>query len=384
LVCQIFKISDLKIFKEFSSAYKIYREVFDSGLYGLEIRNLSTEPAGEIFKIILDENEICYKKQPDESISDLFIPGSLNQLKKFAKKVISSGNEDLGYRILASVNNYEHYNKLNYKIGGREFLFNHAYVMGILNVTPDSFSDGGLFLNTGEAVKHGIEMLDPGADIIDVGGESTRPGSDPVSAEEEMGRILPVIDEIIKKRPDAVISVDTTRSKTAQKALESGALIINDISGLTSDPDMVKVAKKHRASLIIMHIKGTPKDMQENPEYEDVVKEVFDFLMEQSSIASKGGIKNIIIDPGIGFGKTAGHNFELIKRLEDFKSLGYPLMIGVSRKSFIGKLLNLEVDEREQATAITEAAAVINGARIIRTHNVNYGKYVSRITEKLL
>jgi dihydropteroate synthase len=384
LVCQVFGISDSKVFKQFSNDYKIYREIFDTGLYGIEIRNISTEPADEIFKIVLDEHEICYKKPNDENVNDIFIPGSINQLKKFAKRVISSGNEDIGYKILGTINNFEDYNKIKYRIGEKDFLFNRAYVMGILNVTPDSFSDGGLFYNIERAVEHGIKMLDEGADFLDIGGESTRPGADPVTNDEEIRRVVPVIENILQIRPDAVISVDTSKSTVAEESVKKGAKIINDISGLTFDPQMLKVIKKHNTAVIIMHLKGTPKDMQQKAEYADVVKDVFDYLRERTITAQKMGIKNIIIDPGIGFAKTTEHNFELLKRLEDFKCLGFPLLTGVSRKSFLGRLLELEVNEREIPTAITETAAVLNGARIIRTHNVKYGRYVSTITEKFL
>jgi dihydropteroate synthase len=384
LVCQLFNISDIKIFKEFSSSYKIYREVFDSGQFGLEIRDLSSRLVEDIHQIILEENEICYKKQPENHKNDLFIPGSFNKLKNFARRVISSGNEDIGYRILNTLTSYEQYNKINYKIGGREFVFNKSYVMGILNVTPDSFSDGGLFLNLENAVEHAVEMIDNGSDIIDVGGESTRPGSDPVSVDEEIDRVIPVIKGIIKERPGAVISVDTTKSRVAEEAIAAGAVIVNDISGLSFDDEMITVIKKSKISVIIMHIKGTPRDMQQNPVYDNVVKEVFDYLNEKSSLASKEGIQNIFIDPGIGFGKTVENNIELLRRLDDFKCMGYPIVTGVSRKSFLGKLLDLNVKERDTASAITDSAAVINGARIIRTHNVPYGIYVSKITGKFL
>jgi dihydropteroate synthase len=305
-------------------------------------------------------------------------------LKRFAKKVISIGNEDIGYRILGTLNNYEDYNKIKYNIGRRELEFNHAYIMGILNVTPDSFSDGGLFLNREDAIKSGIDLIDSGADILDVGGESTRPGSDPVDDEEEIKRVLPVIEGVIKARPEALISVDTTKSSVAEKALQAGAVIINDISGLTFDPMMPEIAKRNNASVIIMHIKGIPKSMHVNPVYEDLIREIYNFLKERSSVAVKAGIKNIIIDPGIGFGKNGDHNFELLKRLEDFKSLGFPILVGLSRKSFLGNLLQLKINERDTATVIAETAAVLNGARIIRTHNVKNCLYMRKITGKLL
>jgi dihydropteroate synthase len=270
-----------------------------------------------------------------------------------------------------------------YNIGGRDFLFDRAYVMGILNVTPDSFSDGGLFFSREDAIKHGLEMLSTGADIIDIGGESTRPGSDGVSAFEEMNRIIPVLEGILNKKSDAIISVDTTKSKVAAEALKRGALIVNDISGGTFDPELMITVKKYNAALIIMHIKGTPKNMQLNPVYENVIEDVFSFLEKQAGIAEKLGINKIIIDPGIGFGKSFNHNLTIIKELHRFKGAGYPVMIGVSRKSFITKIIGDISEDRDVATAVINALAVKNGATFLRTHNVLYGLQVSRLLNTL-
>ena len=188
--------------------------------------------------------------------------------------------------------------------------------MGILNVTPDSFSDGGLYLHEDDAINHALKMIEDGADIIDIGGESTRPGSDVVSEDEEINRVIPVIKKILDKKPEAIISIDTTKSKVAEEALKNGAQIVNDISGLTFDSEMIAVVKKYDASIIIMHIKGTPKNMQQNPHYDDVVKEVLNFLKAQSQNAEQEGLSKIIIDPGIGFGKRIQDNFELIKKFK--------------------------------------------------------------------
>jgi dihydropteroate synthase len=384
MVCQVFNLSDKKIFNDFSIIYKIYREIFDSGLFGIEIRDLHFSTAEEIYKLILEENEICYKNSSEGHSSDILIPGSVNQLKRFSRKVISSGHEEIGYRLLNSISNYEDYNKISYNIGGKEFIFNKTYIMGILNITPDSFSDGGLFYDRNKAVEHAVEMVDAGADLVDVGGESTRPGSEPVSTSEEINRVIPVIENILKIKPDTLISVDTTKSHVAARALDTGAVLVNDISGLTYDQDMARVVSDYKAGIVVMHILGKPKTMQKNPEYNNVVKDVFDFLMKQTETALKEGIKNIIIDPGIGFGKTVEHNFELLKMMDSFKCLGYPILAGVSRKSFIGKTLEIDINNRDEATAITETTAVLKGARIIRTHNVRYCKYVSILTEKLL
>ncbi|MDP2365383.1 MAG: dihydropteroate synthase, partial [Ignavibacteria bacterium] len=209
-------------------------------------------------------------------------------------------------------------------------------------------------------------------------------GSDAVSLEDELQRAIPVIKRLIRLRNDLVISIDTTKSEVARQALDSGASIINDISGLTVDEDMLEVAKNYLAGLVIMHIKGNPKTMQDNPYYNDVVKEVHDFLTKQSNKAKQNGIEKIIIDPAIGFGKRVEDNFELIKRLEDFQSIGYPVMIGLSRKSFLGKMLNLNVDESDVATLIMETASILKSARIIRTHNVKYCTQMVKLVSHIL
>lgn len=272
----------------------------------------------------------------------------------------------------------------SYLLNGKELKFDTPRIMGILNVTPDSFSDGGKYFDKKAALTHAINMIQQGADIIDVGGESTRPGSDPITIEEEINRTIPVIKEIKNHNKEILISIDTTKSEVAEEALKNGASIINDISGLTNDQNMFNVAARYDSAVIIMHIKGTPKTMQQNPYYENVVKEVYQFLADQSKKAFEHGIKKIIIDPGIGFGKRLEDNFELIKKLKEFNSIGYPIMIGLSRKSFIGKTLDLEVDQRDIPTVILEAVSVINSARIIRTHNVKYCSQMIKLVNKII
>ena len=270
-----------------------------------------------------------------------------------------------------------------YKIGDRVFNFDYAYVMGVLNITPDSFSDGGKYLEKSEAVKHGLQMVSEGADIIDIGGESTRPNADIVTAEEEIKRVIPVIKGILAENDKIIISVDTTKASVAEEALKAGAKIINDISGLTFDSQLHNVIKKYNASVIVMHIKGDPKTMQNNPEYDNLMKEIYDFLFKQTSAALNAGINNIFIDPGIGFGKTIENNYEIVKRLGELNSLGFPIVFGCSRKSFIGKTLNLDPDERDTASAIINAIAIQNSAKIIRTHNVKYGVQTIKIMSKI-
>lgn len=271
-----------------------------------------------------------------------------------------------------------------YSFKNIELNFSLPKIMGIVNVTPDSFSDGGKYFSIDDAVDHGLQLLDEGADILDIGGESTRPGSDSVPLEEELRRTIPVIKKILQIRKNALISIDTTKSETAEQALDSGAQIINDISGLTFDDKMIDTVKQFNAGVVIMHIKGNPKTMQKNPNYKDVLKEVYDFLMVQSLKAKQNDISKIIVDPGIGFGKRIEDNFSLIKNLNYFESLGYPIMIGLSKKSFIGKILNLDIDEREIGTVILETAAVLKSARIIRTHNVKYCNQIVKLASHIL
>ena len=275
-------------------------------------------------------------------------------------------------------------NSIQYNFNDKILSFNTPKIMGIVNVTPDSFSDGGKYFSFDDAVNHALKLIDEGADIIDIGGESTRPGSDPVSLEEELRRTIPVVKNIHKQRKDVIISIDTTKSEVAQQALDSGAQIINDISGLTFDEKMIDIAKEYNSGIVIMHIKGNPKTMQENPEYSDVLKEVYDFLLVQSIKAKQNDIDKIIVDPGIGFGKRIEDNLNLIKNLDYFQSLGYPVMIGLSKKSFIGKTLNLDNDQREIGTIILETISVIKSARIIRTHNVKYCNQLVKLASHIL
>ncbi len=217
-----------------------------------------------------------------------------------------------------------------------------SLIMGILNVTPDSFSDGGQYFKKNTAIEHALEMVKNGADIIDIGGESTRPFSDPVSLDEEISRVIPVI-EGIRKKSDVCISIDTTKSIVASMALDVGASIINDISAMEIDPLMADVAVKFDCPLIIMHMKGTPKNMQDNPQYESLIPDIKDYLVDRIDFAISKGVnrKKIIIDPGIGFGKTVENNFEIINNLNHFVELNFPVLLGASRKSFIGISLNL-------------------------------------------
>lgn len=260
-----------------------------------------------------------------------------------------------------------------------------THIMGILNITPDSFSDGNRYFDIENAVKRAIEMKSEGADIIDVGGESTRPGSEPVPLEEELRRVIPVIKEL-SKILSVPISIDTYKSRVAMAAIEAGASIVNDISGLGFDPEMKKVVRDYRVPVVIMHIKGTPKDMQKNPVYESVVDEIIEYLRERIILALESGINEnmIIIDPGIGFGKTPEHNLEILRRLHEFTLLEKPILIGLSRKSFIGKILNDAPPlERLEGTLSAIAISVFNGANIVRVHDVKETIRVIRVADSI-
>ena len=243
--------------------------------------------------------------------------------------------------------------------------------MGVLNITPDSFSDGGRYFQRDQAIKHGLIMAEDGADIIDVGGESTRPYSEKVSLREELDRVIPVIQGL-RKELKIPISIDTLKAEVAEEALAAGASIINDISALRFDSRMVSVAAKAGVPVILMHMKGTPSKMQDNPAYDHLIPEIMGFLTQATNRAVEGGIDKtfIILDPGIGFGKTFDHNLEIIGELHQFKALGMPILLGTSRKAFLGHLLNKEAHERDTGTMATIAAGVMNGAHIVRVHNV--------------
>ncbi|MEO0279061.1 MAG: dihydropteroate synthase [candidate division WOR-3 bacterium] len=262
---------------------------------------------------------------------------------------------------------------------------NKTLIMGILNVTPDSFYDGGKYNLIDRALRRAEEILSEGADIIDIGGESTRPGSDPVSVHEEMERVLPVIEKL--KDFPIPISIDTYKSEVAEEACKLGATIINDISGLQFDSRIAEIAKKYDTYLIIMHIKGTPKNMQKDPHYEDVVSEIIEFLKKQSDYALEKGIPKdkIIIDPGIGFGKTLEHNLTILKNLGEFRKLNFPILIGHSRKSMIGALLGgVAPEERLFGTLGVSAYLISKRVDIIRVHDVKPHFELRKVLESIL
>lgn len=245
-------------------------------------------------------------------------------------------------------------------------------IMGIVNVTPDSFSDGGRYDSTEAAVAHGLALVEQGADLLDIGGESTRPGATPVPLDEELRRVLPVIESLVRQST-VPLSVDTMKAEVARQCLERGAHIVNDVTALAGDPRMLEVARTFEAGVVLMHMQGTPATMQANPQYEDVVRDVYRFLEERMREATAGGIaaERIALDPGIGFGKTREHNLEILAHLEQFQRLGRPVCLGVSRKGFMGGLLNRPVNERQAGSLAAVCSAVQHrAAQIVRVHDV--------------
>ncbi len=269
--------------------------------------------------------------------------------------------------------------------GRRHSLGSRAWIMGVVNVTPDSFSDGGAYLDPEKAIDHAAALACEGADVIDIGGESTRPGSKPVSADEELARVLPVI-RAVRRRTGALVSVDTTKAAVARAAVAEGADIVNDISALRFDPAMAAVIAETGTGVILSHMQGTPATMQAAPHYGDVVAEVRAFLAERAAEAEAAGIPagRIVIDPGIGFGKTTRHNLELLDRLDALAALGRPVCVGFSRKAFIGNVLGLPPDERLEGTIAAAVLSVARGAHILRVHDVAPVTRAVRMAEAIL
>jgi len=266
---------------------------------------------------------------------------------------------------------------------GRIINLEKPVVMGILNITPDSFFDGGKYLTTSAIIQRAGKILDEGGSIIDLGAVSTRPGAKQISENEELNRLLPALNAILKAYPDAIVSVDTYRAGIAQKVVDSGASIINDISGGSMDTQMFSTIAKLKVPYILMHMKGTPQDMQINPEYSDVVNEIKKILWDKVNELHDLDFKNIIIDPGFGFGKSVEHNYEILNRLAEFKEFGYPVLAGMSRKSMINKVLKINPAEALNGTTVVNTMAICNGADILRVHDVKEAVETIKITEML-
>jgi dihydropteroate synthase len=322
----------------------------------------------------------CSTKQ-----TDALLMGTQKHFEKLILKLEQNPDlHPLGQSIKEALKNIS---KTHYSIRCQKRILplgKRTLLMGVLNVTPDSFSDGGLFFDKEKAISHALRMVEGGADIIDIGGESTRPGSKPLELEEELRRVIPVIESLAKE-VDVPLSIDTYKSTVAQRAIEAGAEIINDISGLHFDPSLAKVAAKNDTPLILMHIRGTPETMQKGVHYDSLFSEILQYLKESIQRAESTGLdpRQIIIDPGIGFGKTAEDNLLIIKNLYEFRILGKPILLGTSRKSFIGKILNTEVGDRLEGTLSSIAIGVLNGAHIIRSHDVLQAKKAIAVADAI-
>ena len=321
-------------------------------------------------------------------VSNILIMGTLKQISELVKKIDKQpfGLNLIARNILKILKNISQ-NEYVLKTFRREInLGKKTLIMGILNVTPDSFSDGGLYCSQQKAVERGLQMVDEGADIIDIGGESTRPGAESIEASVELKRVLPVIESLVKQ-VKIPISIDTTKAKVAKLALASGAEIVNDISALHGDKKIAKTISDEGAAVILMHMRGNPRNMQKgNLVYNNLMGEVTDYLEKSSEKALKAGIEKdcLVIDPGIGFGKTPEDNYKIIKNLSQLKELGMPVMIGTSRKSFIGKVTGGEPEQRLEGTAATVAAAIMNGCHIVRVHDVAAMKKVAAVTDAIV
>jgi dihydropteroate synthase len=322
----------------------------------------------------------CSAKQ-----TDAILMGTQKQFKKLLLKLDQYPDlHPLGESFRETLKNIS---KTHYSIRcGKKTLTlgKRTLLMGVLNVTPDSFSDGGLYFDKDKAIAQGLRMVEEGADFIDIGGESTRPGSKPIGLEEELRRVIPVI-EFLAKEVNVPISIDTYKSTVAKRAIEAGAEMINDISGLHFDQDLGQVAAKENVPLILMHIRGTPETMQKDVHYKSLFSEILRYLKDSIQRAESAGLEpqQIIIDPGIGFGKTLEDNLLIIKNLSEFRILGKPILLGTSRKSFIGKILNAEVNERLEGTLSSIAICVLNGAHIIRCHDLLQAKKAIAVADAI-
>ncbi len=378
MVAKIVNIADYSVFNEYSKRYNIFRDLYDPTGVAIEFFDITDTQIGFLKNSFINKKLIFYLN-PASGNNSLLVLGVFNELTEISSDLISNGDEELGNAISKLMDNIYCYDKIKYKLGEKEFSTSSILIQGILNVTPDSFSDGGKYNSFDKAFDYVVEMVKDGVDIVDIGGESTRPGAETVSEEEEIDRVIPIIEKLHSEFPDLLISIDTYKSKVAETALNAGAKIINDISGGTFDDRMFDVAAQYNSAIILMHIKGKPKNMQVNPHYDNLIYEVYDFLSTQIKKARNKGIETIIADPGIGFGKRLHDNYELIKRFGEFKGLGVPLLIGLSKKSFLGNALDIQIDQREIPTIISETFAAINGARIIRTHNVQNAVYLKKL-----
>jgi dihydropteroate synthase len=367
------------------------REMAEKAVFrNLKIKNLDIRSANILSQMALSlgASVSVTKEFFDLNIgkSDIIISANLSQYNKLYHKLIKNRLDlsTVAEEIKDVLVKYDR--KITpVVIGGQEFDFeNKSYVMGILNITPDSFSDGGKNSCIDEAVKNAKMMVEHGAHIIDIGGESSRPGAEYVPVDNELERVLPVLERLVKEI-DVPISIDTYKAEVARECLKLGAHIINDISGLKADSDMAKVISDAGAYCILMHMQGTPKTMQSNPKYDDLIDDLIYELKKSIVIAKNAGVESekIILDPGIGFGKTFDHNLEILNRMDEFKSLGKPILIGASRKKFIGDILSSEVGDRLEGSLAVATISAYKGAAILRVHDVRETSKVLKVADAI-
>ncbi len=355
----------------------------------IKLENVGTKEVNIIKQELLSAggDAATHKGTLDHSVeeSDLILMATTSQYEKLVSKlnIQPFKCKEIAAEIEEVLENFDR-RDLVLRFPKGDVALDRTLVMGVLNVTPDSFSDGGKFFEPEVAIDHGVEMAEQGADMIDVGGESTRPYSDPVPPEEELKRVRPVVEELLQ-RIDVPISIDTRRPNVAREMVELGAQMVNDVSGLR-DEEMISTVADLNVPVVIMHMLGTPRTMQEKPEYKDVMGEICAYLRGQVENAVSGGIRreNIIVDPGIGFGKTVEHNLEIIRRLGELRSLGLPVLIGTSRKSFIGKILNADETQRTEGSLAAMVSSLLNGANIVRVHDVHQSVKAVRVMDSVI
>lgn len=364
-----------------------------SKIIALKLESLSQASCNILKQVALTSDSDCaiHRKviSGRKKKADAILIATLRGLEKICEKLAYQPEflKPLKDKLEGFLKSYQERDSFLLKFKNRTYnLKERILIMGILNLTPDSFYDGGRFRDVKEAIEYAIKMAEEGADIIDIGGESTRPGSEPVPLKEELNRVLPVLKEL-KKRIKIPISIDTYKSEVAKICLSEGAEIVNDISGLRFDKKMAEIVASYNAYCVIMHIKGKPKTMQNRVFYKDVIKEIYDYFQGRIDYAINQGIKRekIIIDPGIGFGKLLEHNLEIIRRLEEFKSLNLPILVGHSRKSFIGKILNYPEPEKRLFGSIGCAVLLaLKGANILRVHDAKETKEAIKVYEAIM
>ncbi len=360
--------------------------------YLVRVEGLDTRAANILKQNMLSiGGEVSLPKEVfgfDGQTTSCIISGTSKQFHALFAKLVNQpfGLRRMNEEMKQLIANLEQAQSRRLELGGRSFdLDRRTLVMGIVNVTPDSFSDGGRFYDRSAAVEGALRQAEAGADILDIGGESTRPGSEFITLDEELERVIPVIEEVAR-RTGTPVSIDTTKAEVARRALEAGAAMINDISAMRLDPGMPALAAEAGVPVCLMHMQGMPKDMQEDPAYTDLLGEVISFLRTRAEEAEEAGVRpeSIILDPGIGFGKTLEHNLELIRRLSELRGLGYPVLLGPSRKAFIGKILDLPADHRLEGTAAAVALGIAAGADIVRVHDVEEMIRVSRVADAVM